>query len=134
MTSESYVTEKEFTNNSADAFVAAYGLEGLNLDCSVGFAVKPILQWLPNKEHRPDVIFYDGEVGDNMNKNLEHLHEQAKDTYILVIDDANFNGVVDNAKKFQEDKNVIFERTLRTEIAEDDKSWWNGLHILVIEK
>ena len=41
---------------------------------------------------------------------------------------------MDNAKKFQEDKNVIFERTLRTEIAEDDKSWWNGLHILVIEK
>tara|TARA_B100000424_G_scaffold232009_1_gene194578 strand:- start:33 stop:692 length:660 start_codon:yes stop_codon:yes gene_type:complete len=106
----------------------------MNLDTSVGFAVKPVLQWLPNKEYRPDVIFYDGEVGDNMNKNLEHLHEQAKDTYILVIDDANFNGVVDNAKKFQEDKNVIFERTIRTEIAEDDKSWWNGLHILVIEK
>jgi len=106
----------------------------MNLDCSVGFAVKPVLQWLPNKEHRPDVIFYDGEVGDNMNANLEHLHEQAKDNYILIIDDANFNGVVDNAKKFQEDKEVVFEKTIRTEIAEDDKSWWNGLHILVIEK
>ena len=106
----------------------------MNLDCSVGFVVKPVLQWLPNKEHRPDVIFYDGEVGDNMNANLEHLHEQAKDNYILIIDDANFNGVVDNAKKFQEDKEVVFEKTIRTEIAEDDKSWWNGLHILVIEK
>ncbi len=106
----------------------------MNLDCSVGFAVKPVLQWLPNKEHRPDVIFYDGEVGDNMNANLEHLHEQAKDNYILIIDDANFNGVVDNAKKFQEDKEVVFEKTIRTEIAEDDKSWWNGLHILVITK
>ena len=106
----------------------------MNLDCSVGFVVKPVLQWLPNKEHRPDVIFYDGEVGDNMNANLEHLHEQAKDNYILIIDDANFNGVVDNAKKFQEDKEVVFEKTIRTEIAEDDKSWWNGLHILVITK
>ena len=106
----------------------------MNLDTSVGFCVKPVLQWLPNKEYRPDVIFYDGEVGDNMVANLEHLHEQAKDNYILVIDDANFNGVVDNAKKFQEDKEVVFEKTLRTEVAEDDKSWWNGLHILVITK
>ena len=32
------------------------------------------------------------------------------------------------------DKEVVFEKTIRTEIAEDDKSWWNGLHILVIEK
>ena len=106
----------------------------MNLDCSVGFAVKPVLQWLPNKEHRPDVIFYDGEVGDNMNANLEHLHEQSKDNYILVIDDANFNGVMDNAKKFFEDKNVVFERTIRTEVAEDKNDWWNGLHIAVIEK
>jgi hypothetical protein len=28
----------------------------------------------------------------------------------------------------------VFEKTIRTEIAEDDKSWWNGLHILVITK
>ncbi len=126
--------DKKFdVDNPIDAMVNNAD-KWMNLDCSVGFAVKPVLQWLPNKEHRPDVIFYDGEVGDNMNANLEHLHEQAKDNYILIIDDANFNGVVDNAKKFQEDKEVVFEKTIRTEIAEDDKSWWNGLHILVIEK
>ena len=127
------LAKKFEVENPIDEMVK-YADKWMNLDCSVGFAVKPVLQWLPNKEYRPDVIFYDGEVGDNMNKNLEHLHEQAKDTYILVIDDANFNGVVDNAKKFQENKTVLYEKTLRTEIAEDDKSWWNGLHILVIEK
>ena len=106
----------------------------MNIDCSVGFSVRPVIEVQFNKEERPNVIFYDADNEDSMSVNLDHLHEQADNSYILVVDDANFNGVVEKTQKFLEDKNVVFERLIRTEISEDENDWWNGVMIAVIEK
>ena len=106
----------------------------MNIDCSVGFSVRPLIEVQFNKEERPNVIFYDADNEDSMSDNLDHLHEQADNSYILVVDDANFNGVVEKTQKFLEDKNVVFERLIRTEISEDENDWWNGVMIAVIEK
>ena len=66
--------------------------------------------------------------------NLEHLHKEAQDSYVLVVDDANFETCINNAEKFLSDKNVVFKRIINTEIPEDATDWWNGVLIAVIEK
>ena len=53
---------------------------------------------------------------------------------ILVVDDANFEGVMDKTKEFTKDKNIIWERTILTETSEDANDFWNGVHLVVIEK
>ena len=55
-------------------------------------------------------------------------------SYILVVDDANFEGVMDKTKEFTKDKNIIWERTILTETSEDANDFWNGVHLVVIEK
>ena len=65
--------------------------------------------------------------------NLEHIHKYADKDYILVVDDANFDGVIDKIKEFTKDKNVIWDRTIRTETSEDANDFWNGVYICVIE-
>ena len=63
-----------------------------NQYCSIGVSDKSLLDVEFNLEYRPSVIFYDA---DNKKKpmlaNLEHLHKAAEHTYILVVDDANFD-------------------------------------------
>ena len=54
--------------------------------------------------------------------------------HILVVDDANFEGVMDKTKEFTKDKNIIWERTILTETSEDASDFWNGIYIAVIEK
>ena len=125
--------DKYTIDNPIDEFIQN-AEKYFNTDCSVGFCVKPILQMEFNPEFKPNVIFYDAEIEDNMIPNLEHIHNQAADSYILVVDDANFNGAVDNAKEFLKGKDVVYDRIIRTEIVEDEKDWWNGLYIAVIEK
>ena len=106
----------------------------MNLNCSVGLSPKAIQEVVFNPEHPPNVIFYDAEVDDNLAPNLEYIHEQAEQSYILIVDDANFDGTIDNVKKFTADKNVVYERTILTETLEDVNDWWNGVYIAVIEK
>ena len=125
--------DKYTIDNPIDEFIQN-AEKYFNTDCSVGFCVKPILQMEFNPEFKPNVIFYDAEIEDNMIPNLEHIHNQAADSYILVVDDANFNGAVDNAKEFLKGKDVVYDRIIRTEIVEDEKDWWNGLYIAVVEK
>jgi len=69
-----------------------------------------------------------------MQPNLEYLHNQCADSYILVVDDANFEGVVSCTDAFLSDKNVIYKRLITTETPEDANDWWNGLYIIVVEK
>ena len=69
-----------------------------------------------------------------MIENLQHLHSNAADSYILVVDDANFDGVVDATDEFLNDKTVVYKRTLLTEELEDHSDWWNGVYIVVVEK
>jgi hypothetical protein len=53
----------------------------------------------------------------------------------LILDDANFEGVVSSANQFILDNNfkVLFERKLLNKV-EDPSMWWNGLYILVLQK
>jgi hypothetical protein len=87
-----------------------------------------------NPEFPPRVVFYDAAVDDDMVPNLEHIHKYADKDYILVVDDANFEGVIDKIREFTEDKNVIWDRTILTETAEDSNDFWNGVYLCVIEK
>ena len=106
-----------------------------NTDCSVGFSIKPITEVVFNPQYKPQVIFYDASNHEpDMIANLEHIHEQADSSYILVVDDANFEGVVSATDKFLEDKLVAFKRLISTEIPEDVNDWWNGVYVVVVEK
>ena len=106
----------------------------MNVDCAAVLSLKSIQQINFNQEFLPNVIFYDAEIEDNMVGNLEHLHKEAQDSYVLVVDDANFETCINNAEKFLSDKNVVFKRIINTEIPEDATDWWNGVLIAVIEK
>ena len=68
----------------------------------------------------------------NLNSVLDFLAED----FILVLDDANFQGVVSSADEFVETNNLrpLFRRKILTSVVEDDKDWWNGLYILVLSK
>jgi hypothetical protein len=112
-----------------------YAKQWFNPDASIAITDKPIHEVTFNPEYRPNVIFYDADnTKDNMIANLKILHENAAESYILVVDDANFDGVVDATNTFIEDKTVIYTRALLTEELEDSNDWWNGLYIVVIEK
>lgn len=86
---------------------------------------------------KPNIIFYDGshDYIDQM-KCLKHLLPLFEDTFILVIDDANFEGVVKSVKDFINFSkiNILYEKQLLTTQYEDSSSWWNGLHISVLNK
>ncbi len=58
------------------------------------------------------------------------------DTFILVIDDANFKDVVESAKQFISDNKLtsLYENQLLTTKYEDAPSWWNGLFVAVLKK
>ena len=58
------------------------------------------------------------------------------DKFILVLDDANFEGVVKSADDFVTQNNLkqIFSRLILTTTVEDERDWWNGVYVLVLEK
>ena len=58
------------------------------------------------------------------------------DQFIIVIDDANFMGVVEAANIWikENELKVLFDRKILTSIPEDPNSWWNGVHIMVCQK
>ena len=121
-------------DNPVDAFVQN-AEKWMNTDCSVGLSVRPIHEVEYNPEYRPDVVFYDADNQDErMLINLEKIHSQTTDNYILVVDDANFEVVMETTEKFLEDKHVVFERKILTKELEDAGDWWNGVYILVIDK
>lgn len=87
-------------------------------------------------DEKVNIIFYDGshELQDQK-KVLNQILDLTEETFMLVVDDANFEGVVKATEEFVEENNlnVLFERKLLNDI-EDDTMWWNGLHMLVLEK
>ena len=86
---------------------------------------------------KPNVIFYDADH-DHVNQlaNLNSILGFLPDEFILVLDDANFQGVVSSADEFVETNNLkpMFRRKILTSVVEEDKDWWNGLYILVLSK
>lgn len=86
---------------------------------------------------KPNIIFYDaGHEYYEQTKNLEVIKDLVADKFILVLDDANFDGVVESANDFAKNNNlnILLSRKLLTTIVEDENSWWNGLYIMVLEK
>lgn len=81
-------------------------------------------------------VFYDGNHDyQEQLQCLEVIKNLVEDTFILVIDDANFYGVVESAEEFvrKNEYTVLFEQKLLNEI-ESDKMWWNGMYILILQK
>lgn len=87
--------------------------------------------------YKPNVIFYDAhhDYVEQLN-NLNHLVPFLADKFILVVDDANFDGVIESAVQFVKDNNftIYFERKILSKIIENQSHWWNGLFIMVLEK
>jgi hypothetical protein len=124
-----------FKVDNPQANLIEYAKQWFNPDASIAITDKPVSEVVFNPEYPPNVIFYDADNSmDNMIANLNILHQNAAESYILVVDDANFDGVVDATDAFAADKTVVYKRTLLTEELEDDTDWWNGLYVMVIEK
>ena len=85
---------------------------------------------------KPNIIFYDGDHDEKEISCLNNLLPLLADTFVLVLDDANFDGVIRTGDKFVEINNLelLFERQILTPELEDSTSWWNGLYILVLKK
>lgn len=86
---------------------------------------------------KPNVVFYDADHDyvEQLN-NLNHITPFLADKFILVLDDANFDGVIDSAIQYiKENKfDVWFERKILSGIPENPHHWWNGLYVMVLEK
>ena len=84
-----------------------------------------------------NAIFYDADHDPiQQYKNLNHLLQFFDDEFILMVDDANMDGVVESVEDFVKHKKlkVIFEKKILTDIPEDHSSWWNGIYILLLQK
>ena len=82
-----------------------------------------------------NLVFYDGDHSyDGQLESLETIKDLVEDTFILILDDANFAGVVESAEQFVRQNNfsVLFEQKLLNAV-ESDRMWWNGLHILILQ-
>jgi hypothetical protein len=87
-------------------------------------------------EDKINFVFYDGDHEYNEQlKALNVIKDFVDSTFVLILDDANFEGVVSSANQFILDNNfkVLFERKLLNKV-EDPSMWWNGLYILVLQK
>jgi len=86
---------------------------------------------------KPNVVFYDADHDyvQQLN-NLNHITPFLADKFILIIDDANFDGVIDSAIQYIKENNfdVWFERKILSGIPENPNHWWNGLYVMVLEK
>ena len=89
------------------------------------------------KDTKPNVVFYDAghDYVEQLNA-LTHITPFLADKFILVIDDANFDGVIDSAIQYikEQDFDVWFERKILSTIPENPSHWWNGVYVLVLEK
>ena len=86
---------------------------------------------------KPNILFYDADhdMMEQMN-NLNHLLPFMDDQFILVVDDANFDGVVEGTMQFVQENQleIFFERRILSGVIENPTHWWNGIHVLVLRK
>jgi hypothetical protein len=66
---------------------------------------------------------------------VKYFAEKFVDDTILVFDDANFDGVVEGARKGIQDAGlkIVYQKVVLNEI-EDSDQWWNGLYITLVRK
>lgn len=83
-----------------------------------------------------DIFFYDGPHGeDTINKVFQYYYPVLSDTCLVIVDDANFSGVVSGTNSALEKLNVnIIHSRLLLNYIEDELEWWNGLYILLVNK
>lgn len=84
-----------------------------------------------------DVFFYDADHSKEMTeKALEYFSPVFADMCLVIIDDANFDGVVDGARNSLDNLEkfkVIYDRIILNDM-EDPEAWWNGLYIALLHK
>ena len=87
--------------------------------------------------YKPNVVFYDAnhDMMEQLN-NLNHVLPFLSDKFILIVDDANFDGVVEATVQFTQENQLTcyFERRILSTVIENPNQWWNGIHVLVLEK
>jgi len=84
-----------------------------------------------------NILFYDAnhDMMVQMN-NLNHLLPFLDEKFILIVDDANFDGVVEGAVTWAQENNLkcYLERKILSSVIESPVHWWNGIHVMVLEK
>ena len=86
---------------------------------------------------KANIIFYDADHEPQATyDNLTYLYTVMDEQFIIVVDDANFMGVVEavNIWVKENDIKVMFDRKILTSIPEDPNNWWNGIHVMVCRK
>ena len=89
-----------------------------------------------NLDKKVNTIFYDADHDFDVQKScLNHILEYTENEFILIVDDANFSGVVESANQFisENDLEILYERIILTDEIEDASSWWNGIAIFVLK-
>ena len=88
-------------------------------------------------DSKVNILFYDAnhDMMVQMN-NLNHLLPFLDDKFILIVDDANFDGVVEGAVTWAQENNLkcYLERKILSSVIESPVHWWNGIHVMVLEK
>ena len=86
---------------------------------------------------KANILFYDAnhDMMVQMN-NLNHLLPFLDEKFILIVDDANFDGVVEGAVSWAQENNLkcYLERKILSSVIESPVHWWNGIHVMVLEK
>ena len=83
-----------------------------------------------------DFMFYDADHSEEANYTaVKYFADKFVDEAVLVFDDANWQGVVDGAKRgiLESGFEIIYEKILLND-QEDPEMWWNGFYIAVIKK
>tara|TARA_B110000503_G_scaffold37177_2_gene60832 strand:- start:1018 stop:2658 length:1641 start_codon:yes stop_codon:yes gene_type:complete len=83
-----------------------------------------------------DIFFYDGPHDlETTARAVEYYADVLSDISILIFDDANFDGVVEGARKGITNANltVHYDRIILNEL-ESASGWWNGLYIVLVGK
>ena len=81
-----------------------------------------------------DVFLYDADHNKEITADaIEYFSKVFSDVCVMIIDDANFEGVVEGAQEGirRAGLHVGFERLLLNDL-EDPSAWWNGLYILTV--
>ena len=83
-----------------------------------------------------DIFFYDGPHGeDTIYKVFQYYYPVLSDTCLVIVDDANFLGVISSVNNalFNLNFTIIYSRIINN-MLEDKNSWWNGLYIIYLKK
>jgi hypothetical protein len=108
---------RQFIKNSkGDNKVNIFDCDMFDVDLS---HIKPI-----------DVFFYDADK-TKVKEAIEYYWPVLSDTAIIIIDDANDKSIVEAAQSAL--TGISYERIIMNDI-EDEKEWWNGIYIAIVNK